>query len=71
MAGMSPSLRYAVFYGAVFLAVGIYLPFWPVFLKGRGLSAAEIGLLFALASWLRIVSMPAVAQIADRTGRAA
>ena len=70
MAGASPSLRYAAFYGAVFLTVGIYLPFWPVFLKGRGLSPAEIGLLFALASWLRVVSMPAVAQIADRTGRA-
>ena len=70
MAGRSPAIRYAAFYGAVFLTVGIYLPFWPVFLKGRGLSAAEIGLLFALASWLRIVTMPAVAQIAHRPGRA-
>ncbi len=38
MAGTSPSLRFAAFYGAVFLTVGIYLPFWPVFLKGRGRS---------------------------------
>ncbi len=64
------ALRYAAFYGAVFLAVGIYQPFWPVFLKSRGLSAAEIGLVFALTSWIRIVTTPAIAQIADRSGRA-
>ncbi len=63
------AIRYAAFYGAVFLVVGIYLPFWPVFLKSRGLDAAEIGLIFALASWLRIVTTPAIAQIADRSGR--
>ncbi len=65
-----PAARYAAFYGAVFLVVGIYLPFWPVFLKSRGLDAAEIGLIFALASWLRIVTTPTIAQIADRSGRA-
>ena len=64
------ALRYAAFYGAVFLAVGVYQPFWPVFLKSRGLSAAEIGLVFALTSWIRIVTTPAIAQIADRSGRA-
>ncbi len=64
------AFRYAAFYGAVFLVLGIYLPFWPVFLKSRGLDAAEIGLIFALVSWLRIVTTPAIAQIADRSGRA-
>ncbi len=64
------AIRYAAFYGAVFLAVGVYQPFWPVFLKSRGLSAAEIGLLFALTSWLRVVTTPFIAQIADRSGRA-
>jgi PPP family 3-phenylpropionic acid transporter len=68
--GRNLAFRYAAFYGAVFLAVGIYQPFWPVFLKSRGLSAAEIGLIFALTSWIRIVSTPAIAQIADRSGRA-
>ena len=63
------ALRYAAFYGAVFLVVGIYQPFWPVFLKSRGLSAAEIGLVFALTSWIRIVTTPVIAQIADRSGR--
>ncbi len=62
--------RYAAFYGAVFLVVGIYLPFWPVFLTSRGLSAAEIGLLFAILSWTKVATTPAIAQIADRSGRA-
>ncbi|MCH8155796.1 MAG: 3-phenylpropionate MFS transporter [Proteobacteria bacterium] len=66
----SLAFRYAAFYGAVFLVLGIYMPFWPVFLKSRGLDAAEIGLIFALVSWIRIVTTPAIAQIADRSGRA-
>jgi PPP family 3-phenylpropionic acid transporter len=64
------SLRYAAFYGALFLTLGVYLPFWPVFLKSRGLDAAEIGLLFALLFWTKVVTTPAIAQIADRSGRA-
>ncbi len=64
------AVRYAAFYGAVFLAVGIYQPFWPVFLNSRGLDATEIGLVFAFTSWLRIFTTPAIAQIADRSGRA-
>ena len=64
------AVRYAAFYGAVFLSVGIFQPFWPVFLSSRGLDAAEIGLVFALTSWIRIVTTPAIAQIADRGGRA-
>lgn len=55
------AVRYAAFYGAVFLAVGIYQPFWPMLLNSRGLDAAEIGLLFALVFWLRIVTTPTIA----------
>ncbi len=63
------SFRFAGYYGAVFLALGIYLPFWPVWLAGRGLGPAEIGLLLALTSWLKVVSVPPIARLADRTGR--
>jgi len=69
---MSPTrataIRYAAFYGAVFLALGIQLPFWPVWLGTRGLSAEQIGLLLALSSWVRIGGTPAIALIADRVG---
>ena len=66
----APALRYATFYGALFLTLGIYLPFFPVFLKSRGLDATEIGLLFALLSWTKVATTPAIAQISDRSGRA-
>jgi PPP family 3-phenylpropionic acid transporter len=63
------SARFAGYYGAVFLALGVYLPFWPVWLAERGLTAADIGLLLALTSWVKVLSVPPVARLADRTGR--
>jgi len=55
--------------GTVFLTLGIYLPFWPVWLESRGLSPAEIGFLLAVASWTRIATTPVIANLADRSGR--
>jgi PPP family 3-phenylpropionic acid transporter len=63
------ALRYAAYYGAVFLALGVYLPFWPVWLAHRGLTAAEIGLLLALTSWIKVLALPPVARLADLSGR--
>ena len=67
---MPAGLPYALFYGAVFLALGVYLPFWPVWMKDRGLGPSEIGLILALASWVRIFSTPMIGQAADRSQRA-
>lgn len=66
---MNPiALRLAIFYGAIFVSVGIHLPFWPVWLKSRGLDAAEIGLILSLSTWIRAITNPLTAQIADRRG---
>ncbi len=62
--------RYAAMYGAVFLTIGIYMPFWPVWLSSRGFGAGEIGLLLAMGTWVKVFSSPAMAQVADRSGRA-
>jgi PPP family 3-phenylpropionic acid transporter len=67
--GLSAAIRYAAFYGTVFLALGVYLPFWPVWLGARGLSSEQIGVLLALPAWVRIVGTPAIAQLTDRLGR--
>jgi hypothetical protein len=48
--------RLALFYAAYFAAVGIHLPFWPVWLEWRGLGATEIGYVLAAAFWPRIVT---------------
>jgi PPP family 3-phenylpropionic acid transporter len=61
--------RLALFYGAAFAAVGVQLPFWPVWLDAQGLSAGEIGLVLAAAFWPRVVTNLLVAYRADRVGR--
>ncbi len=68
MGPLSQSLRYSGYYGALFLALGVYLPFWPLWLGDRGLEAAEIGLVLALASWIKVLSTPLLGRLADRSG---
>ncbi|MFT5439771.1 MAG: PPP family 3-phenylpropionic acid transporter, partial [Alphaproteobacteria bacterium] len=63
------AFRLSFFYAAVFLTIGIMMPFWPVWLKSRGLDAGEIGLILAIAMWLRAFTSPLLAQYADRKGR--
>jgi PPP family 3-phenylpropionic acid transporter len=63
------ALRISLFYGAIFLVIGVLLPFWPVWLKSRGVTATEIGLILAVATWARAVINPLLAQSADRHGR--
>jgi len=60
--------RLALYYAALFGANGVFLPFWPVWLASRGLSASQIGIVFGCISVARIIATPLVAQIADRRG---
>ncbi len=63
------ALRIAFFYGAIFASVGIFLPYWPVWLESRGLSPVEIGLVIGASFWPRIVTSLLVPYLADRLGR--
>ncbi|WP_162906892.1 MFS transporter [Algihabitans albus] len=63
------SARFAFFYGGLFLTIGIYLPYIPLWLEARGFSDEAIGLVLAIPAWLRIVTTPAIALLADRSGR--
>ncbi|MDH3660766.1 MAG: MFS transporter [Alphaproteobacteria bacterium] len=63
------ALRLAFFYGAIFASVGIFLPYWPIWLESRGLSAVEIGLIIGASFWPRIVTSLVVPNLADRFGR--
>lgn len=60
--------RLALYYGGYFAVVGILLPFWPVWLSSKGLSAAEIGFVLAAAPFVRGFTNPMIAQYADRRG---
>lgn len=69
MSARPEAWRFAAFYAALFAVVGIQLPYWPVWLKGRGLDAAEIGALVAAQMWIKVAFNPVVGGLVDRTGK--
>ncbi len=60
--------RLALVYGGIFLAIGAYVPFFPVWMKARGLTPSEISIIFAIPVFAKVVMSPVIAGIADRTG---
>ncbi|HEX2843031.1 MFS transporter [Hyphomicrobium sp.] len=65
----SYSLRLGAFYGALFLVYGVHLPYLPVWLDWRGLTAEQIAVVTAAPFFLRVFITPSVAMLADRTGQ--
>lgn len=64
------ALRLVPFYIGFFGIIGVHLPFWAVFLTTtKGLSEAEIGLVLGAANWIKILTNPLMASLADRSGR--
>ncbi len=60
--------RFAFFYAALFLVIGILMPFWPAWFASRGLDAGEISLLISIGIWIRVIASPVLAHWADRSG---
>jgi PPP family 3-phenylpropionic acid transporter len=61
-------VRLALFYAGLFVGFGIQLPFFPLWLKAKGLDAEAIGLILAAPMAVRILAVPVAARIADRRG---
>lgn len=59
-------LMTCAWYGAVFLAFGAHLPYWPVWLADWGLSEAEVGAYFGLAMAVRIAGATLLPALTDR-----
>jgi PPP family 3-phenylpropionic acid transporter len=60
--------RLSFFYIALFLFVGINMPFWPLWLTAHGLDAGEIGAVLAAGLWIKVAANPVLARFADRRG---
>ena len=60
------SFRLSVFFAALFFGVGVYMPFFPVWLASRGLNPSEIGIVLALPMVMRIVTTSLTGAFADR-----
>lgn len=58
--------RSAAFSATVFFGLGIYLPFFPPWLEGRGFSDAEIAIIIATPLFVRLVLTPLLVGVADR-----
>lgn len=57
----------ALFYAALFVVYGMYVPFMPVWLDWKGLTAGEISVVIAAPLFLRVLVTPTVAVAADRS----
>ncbi len=56
------------YYFAYFAALGIFLPFWPLYLQGEGFDAAVIGFLMGLFGLTKLAGPPLVGWLADHFG---
>ena len=61
-------LRLSVFFGALFFGLGVFVPFFPVWLAAQGLNSAEISIILASQMAVRIGSGPAFSFLADARG---
>ena len=58
--------RLAGFYAALFAALGVQVPFLPVWLAAKGFDAREIGIVLAIPMIVRVFAIPVAAHAADR-----
>jgi PPP family 3-phenylpropionic acid transporter len=58
--------RLGAFYAALFILPGIQMPFFPVWLKAKGLDPKMIGIVLAVPMVARIFAIPVVTRAADR-----
>ena len=63
------TVRLGFYYAAVFGFVGVFQPFWPVWLTLNGLSAWQVGVIVSLPLWVKVAAAPIAAAVADRSGR--
>jgi PPP family 3-phenylpropionic acid transporter len=58
--------RVAAFYVAICGVIGVQLPFFPLWLKAKGLDPQMIGIVLAVPMVVRIAAIPLAARMADR-----
>jgi PPP family 3-phenylpropionic acid transporter len=60
------ALRLKLFYAALFITLGVQLPFLPVWLTAKGLDAQAIGIVLAVPMLVRVIAIPIATRAADR-----
>ncbi len=65
---MSANLRIAFVFVAIFFALGLHMPYFPVWLQSRGLSAESVGLVLGVITWMRVFANPLFGRLSDKLG---
>lgn len=65
---MALSLRISAMFGALFLAYGVVVPYFPVWLDARGLDPLQISTVVSAPLFIRLLVTPGVGMLADRLG---
>jgi PPP family 3-phenylpropionic acid transporter len=67
-AGLPAPWTISLYFAAIFLSVGVHLPYFPVYLAAVGLTPDEIGIVLAVPMAARVVTLAAMGALADRIG---
>ncbi len=67
-AGLPAPWTISLYFAAIFLSVGVHLPYFPVYLAAVGLTPGEIGIVLAVPMAARVVTLAVMGQLADRLG---
>ena len=65
----SPSARVAAAFGALFWIICLSTTFFPAWLSAIGLTTAQVGIVLAVAAWLKVPVTLLAGSAADRLGR--
>lgn len=68
MSSRAIAFRLSLLYGLLFLSIGIFMPYWPVWLRDQGLEPGELGVLLAMSYFIRTLANPYVGSMVDRRG---
>ena len=65
---MLAKARIALAFAAIFFALGMHMPYFPVWLQSEGYSAGVIGIVLGTITWMRVPANPLVGRLSDRLG---
>jgi PPP family 3-phenylpropionic acid transporter len=66
--GATFAWRLAFFYSSLCAALGVQMPFLPIWFAAKGLDASSIGVVLAIPLVVRVFAIPIATRIADRYG---
>jgi len=59
-------LRMSAMFWALFVPVGVHVPYFPLWLEAKGFDAAQIAVILSAPHFLRLVTTPYITSFADR-----